>query len=220
MTADGKVTTRTLAPVDFTSREDKSHLFRQRALADAVLLGHTSLKRDNVRLGLPVEMQRARVRSRQSPAPLRVIVSNEGRIDHRLNIFQSTISPIIIFSTKRMPQKYQRTLGKKAILHLGDSKRIDLPGMLETLRKRYKVRTVACEGGPTLFRSLLEQGLVDQLNLTIAPFMFGGAKAPTLTGLSTKFLPASVHCELNDMRTIGDECFLTYRIKHQQRRRK
>jgi 5-amino-6-(5-phosphoribosylamino)uracil reductase/2,5-diamino-6-(ribosylamino)-4(3H)-pyrimidinone 5'-phosphate reductase len=92
--------------------------------------------------------------------------------------------------------------------------------MLETLRKRYKVRTVACEGGPTLFRSLLEQGLVDQLNLTIAPFMFGGAKAPTLTGLSTEFLPASVHCELNDMRTIGDECFLTYRIKHQQRRRK
>ncbi len=45
MTADGKVTTRTLAPVDFTSREDKLHLFRQRALADAVLIGHTSLKR-------------------------------------------------------------------------------------------------------------------------------------------------------------------------------
>ena len=220
MTVDGKVTTKNLSPVDFTSREDKLHLFRQRALADAVLIGHTSLKRDNVRLGLPVEMQETRVKRGQSRCPLRVIVSNEGRIDHRLKIFQSNVSPIIIFSTKRMPRKYERALEKKATLHLSNSKHVDLAGILETLRKKYGVRTVACEGGPTLFRSLLEQGLIYRLNLTIAPYLFGGAKAPTLTGLSKKFLPASVHCSLSDMRTLGDECFLTYRIRHQQRRRK
>ncbi len=147
------------------------------------------------------------------PWPLRVIVSNEGRIDHRLKIFQSDVSPIIIFSTKRMPQKYRLALEKKATLHLSNSKDVDLAGMLDTLRKKYGVRTAACEGGPTLFRSLLEQGLIDRLNLTIAPYMFGGAKAPTLTGLSKKFLPASVPCSLSGMRTVGDECFLTYRIK-------
>ncbi len=37
MTVDGKITTRNFGPVDFTSREDKLHLFRQRALADAVI---------------------------------------------------------------------------------------------------------------------------------------------------------------------------------------
>jgi 5-amino-6-(5-phosphoribosylamino)uracil reductase len=220
MTVDGKVTTKNLSPVDFTSREDKLHLFRQRALADAVLIGHTSLKRDNVRLGLPVGMQETRVKRGQSRCPLRVIVSNEGRIDHRLKIFQSDVSPIIIFSTKQMPRKYERALEKKATLHLSNSKHLDLAGMLETLRKKYGVRTVACEGGPTLFRSLLEQGLIDRLNLTIAPYMFGGAKAPTLTGVSKKFLPASVHCLLSDMRTLGGECFLTYQIRHQPRRRK
>jgi 2,5-diamino-6-(ribosylamino)-4(3H)-pyrimidinone 5'-phosphate reductase len=219
MTVDGKVTTKNLAPVDFTSREDKLHLFRQRALADAVLIGHTSLKRDNVRLGLPAEMQEARIRRGQSGCPLRVIVSNEGRIDHRLKIFQSDVSPIIIFSSKRMPQKYQRVLAKRATLHLSSSKRVDLAGTLETLRSKYKVRTVACEGGPTLFRALLEQDLIDQLNLTITPYMFGGARAPTLTGVSKEFLPASVHCSLINMRTIGDECFLNYRIKRQRRRR-
>src|SRR5215204_2898887 len=62
MTADGKVTTKNFGPVDFTSREDKLHLFRQRALADAVLLGHTSLERDNVRLGLPAELQELRIK--------------------------------------------------------------------------------------------------------------------------------------------------------------
>ena len=149
-----------------------------------------------------------------------MIVSNEGKIDHRLKIFQSEFRPIIIFSTKRMPRKYRQALKKKATLHLSDANHIDLAVMLQTLRNKYKVRTVECEGGLTLFRALLEQGLIDQLNLTIAPYMFGGAKAPTLTGVSKKFLPASVHCSLTDMRTVGDECFLTYRIKHQPRRRK
>jgi len=217
MTADGKVTTRTLAPVDFTSREDKLHLFRQRALADAVLIGHTSLKRDNVRLGLPAELQEARTKGGQSRCPLRVIISNKGRIDHRLKIFQSDISPIIIFSTKRMPPKYRKVLESKATLHLSDAEHVDLPIMLATLRNKYNVRRLACEGGPTLFRALLKRSFIDQLNLTLAPYMFGGAKAPTLTGLSKEFLPHSVRCSLVDMRTIGDECFLTYRIRRQRK---
>jgi len=220
MTVDGKTTTRNFTPVDFTSREDKLHLFRQRALADAVLIGHTSLKRDNVRLGISPELQKARRKHGQTPAPIRVIVSDKGKIDNRLNIFQSDISPIIIFSTRRMPRKYRQALQQKATLHLTRAQHVDLAGMLRTLRDKYNVRTVACEGGPTLFRALLERGLVDQLNLTIAPYLFGGINAPTLTGLSKEFLPASVHCSLIDMRVVGEECFLTYRIKHPRRRSK
>ena len=219
MTADGKVTTKNFGPVDFTSREDKLHLFRQRALSDAVLLGHTSLERDNVRLGVPAELQESRVKRGQTRSPLRVIVSNKGRINERLKIFQSDVSPIIIFSTNRMPRKNQEALRQMAILHLTGARKVDLAAMLKTLRDQYKVRTLACEGGPTLFRALLEQGFIDQLNLTIAPYMFGGAKAPTLTGLSKEFLPASVHCSLIEMHTVGGECFLTYRIKYQRRRR-
>jgi len=218
ITVDGKITTKKFSPVDFTSRRDKLHLFRQRALADAVLVGHTTLKRDNVRLGLPVELQELRTKRGQTRSPLRVIVSNEGKIDDRLKIFQSEISPIVIFSTRRMPKKFQTALREKAILHLCKLRDVDLAEMMHTLRNRYQVWTVACEGGPTLFRSLLEHGLVDQLNLTIAPYMFGGARAPTLTGLSNEFLPASVHCSLIDMRVVGDECFLAYRIKRSRRR--
>ena len=221
MTVDGKITTRNFSPVDFTSREDKLHLFRQRAMADAVLVGHSTLKQDNVRLGLPqADLRKARVKRGQTSYPIRVIVSNEGKIDNRLNIFQSEISPVVIFSTRQMPAKYQQALREKATLHLTRAQHVDLHGMLRTLRDKYKIRTIACEGGPTLFRALLERGLIDQLNLTIAPYLFGGAKAPTLTGLSREFLPASVHCSLIDMRVVGEECFLTYRIKHRRRRSK
>jgi 5-amino-6-(5-phosphoribosylamino)uracil reductase len=214
MTVDGKITTKNFTGVDFTSREDKAHLIRQRALGDAVLIGHSTLERDNVRLGIPrEELRRERVARGQAPYPLRVIVSNAGRIDPSLNIFQTDFAPIIIFSTMRMPRSIKEQLRRKAALHLSETGRVNLKRMLQQLRTDHGVKYVACEGGPTLFRSLLERGLVDQLNLTIAPFVLGGRKAPTLTGLNFDFLPRSVRCSLKDMKIIGEECFLTYRIR-------
>ena len=127
MTVDGKITTRTFSPVDFTSREDKRHLLRQRSLGDAVLIGRSTLTHDNVRLGLPdPKMREEREARGQTPYPLRVIVSNEGRIDPALNIFQTDFSRILIFSTTRMPRKFQNALREKATLRLSESHTVDL----------------------------------------------------------------------------------------------
>jgi riboflavin-specific deaminase-like protein len=175
------------------------------------------LKKDNVRLGLPKgELRDERIARGQTASPLRVIVSNEGRIDPTLKIFQSEIAPIVIFSTTRMPARRQKELRKAATLYLSEEESVDLLWMLQQLQMDYKVKSVACEGGAALFRSMIELGLVDQLNLTIAPYLFGGNDAPTLTGVEKSFLPASVRCSLVDMRTVGDECFLTYRIKQRR----
>lgn len=217
MTVDGKITTRAYSPVDFTSRDDKRHLLQQRSLGDAVLIGRSTLTRDNVRLGLPDPKMRAEREARgQAPYPLRVIVSNEGRISPELNLFQHDFSRIVIFSTTRMPRKYQLALREKATLRLSETRRVDLRRMLQQLRTDYNVRRVACEGGAELFRGLLELDLVDELSLTIAPYVFGGLTAPTLTGVGENFLPSSVLCSLGEMRTLGDECFLRYRIKHRR----
>src|SRR2546423_7367353 len=198
MTADGKVTTKNFSPVDFTSREDKAHLLRQRALGDAVLIGHSTLKHDNVRLGLPdPKMREERGARGQTPYPLRVIISNEGRIDASLKIFQADpakAGPIVIFSPLRMPARYQKALREKARLHFSAANEVGLSWMLRQLRHEYGVRAIACEGGATLFRALLEADLVDQLNLTIAPALFCGLNSPTLTGLSTEILPRRARC--------------------------
>src|SRR5713101_5309412 len=133
MTVDGKITTRNFGPVDFTSREDKLHLFRQRALADAVIIGHSTLKRDDVRLGLPAELVAERIKRGQTPGPLRVIISNEGKIDNQLKIFQSDpakAGPILIFSTRRMPKEVRAALTDKADLHLANGQDVDLVEML------------------------------------------------------------------------------------------
>ncbi len=78
--------------------------------------------------------------------------------------------------------------------------------MLQELRSEYGIRSVACEGGATLFpRPCSAADLVDQLNLTIAPLLFGGAKGTTLTGLKRgNFFPSSIKCSLTDMRMVGE----------------
>ena len=60
---------------------------------------------------------RAEREARGQPAyPLRIIVSNEGRIDPALKIFQIDFSRIVIFSTTRMPR-------------LSDARSVDLARM-------------------------------------------------------------------------------------------
>ena len=84
-----------------------------------------------------------------------------------------------------MPKKFQKALREK-----GDAaperKRVlsILSGCSSNCVANTECESVACEGGAALFRSLLELDLVDQLNLTIAPYLFGGRDAPTLTGVS------------------------------------
>ena len=63
MTIDGKITTKNFTPVDFTSRADKLHLWQQRAMGDAVVIGYSTLEHDNVRLGLPAELRQKRIHS-------------------------------------------------------------------------------------------------------------------------------------------------------------
>ena len=61
-------------------------------------------------------------------------------------------------------------------------------------------------------RALLEENLVDELNVTFCPRIFGGADAPTLTGGPGAFLPIAVECKLEAMETFEGECFARYRL--------
>src|SRR5437879_9754128 len=127
MTVDGKLTTKNYASVDFTSRQDKAHLIRQRALGDAVLVGHGTIENDNVRLGIPREdLRQERMARGQPPYPIRVIVSNKGRINPKLNIFETDLGPIIIFSTTRMHRHTRQQLRKTETLYISQERRVDL----------------------------------------------------------------------------------------------
>jgi riboflavin-specific deaminase-like protein len=213
VTWDGKISTRNFTPADFSSKRDKHRLLEIRATGDALLVGANTIKNDNMSMGLPdAALRKERAHRKQAPYPIRVLASNSGRIDPELQVFQHDFSPIIIYSTTQMPDEAQTALAQKATLHLQEGKRVDLKNMLLHLRTHYKVKRLVCEGGPSLFRSLLADNLVDEINLTLCPLIFGGSSAPTLTGLPDGFLPRTVSSKLVKMEVIDGECFLRYRV--------
>jgi riboflavin-specific deaminase-like protein len=214
MTTDGKVSTRNFTPTGFTSKADKRRLQEIRSLGDALLVGANTVAKDRMSMGITGDDLRKRRRSRgRPPEPLRVIVTNRGAIDLSWRVFQTPGSQIVVFSTRKMPQRARAAVGQHADLWIFNSPEVDLAATLRILRSNYRVRTVVCEGGPRLFRALLEIGAVDELHLTWAPLIFGGAKAPTLTGVPDHFLPATIRCRLRKMQIEGNECFLTYSLK-------
>ena len=215
LTADGRISTRALTPSDFSSPRDKRRLVEIRAGCDAILASAKTIAADNMTMGLPVEELRSARIAKGLPAfPVRVLISNRGRIEPTLRIFAKTFSPIVIFSTEKMPARTRAALATKATVHLDAAPSVDLARMLETLRAEYRVRRIVCEGGAQIFRALLTARLIDELHVTICPRVFGGRRAPTLTGLAGAFLPRSVALRLRAMEVIDDECFLRYRVAY------
>ena len=213
ITWDGRVSTRNHTPADFTSKRDKHHLSEIRATCDAVLIGASTLAADRMTMGLSDPALRAARVARKRPAcPLRVVISNSGRISPTLRVFEKDFSPIVIFATTKMPARTRASLAEKSDLWLHESAAVNLPAMLATLRAEYRVKRLVCEGGPRLFRAMLAENLVDEIHLTLAPRIFGGRAAPTLTGLPGNFLPHSTRCALREMKVVDGECFLRYRV--------
>lgn len=217
LTWDARISTRRGTPSDFSSPRDKHHLLEIRATVDAVLASAKTIAADRMTMGLPdPKLRAARVKRGLAEYPVRVLLTNSGRLSADLPIFEKDFSPIVIFSTTRMPARTQAALSKVADVWLHDLPSVHLPDMLATLRKEYRVKRLVCEGGSQIFRSLLEEDLVDELQVTFAPHLFGGRGAPTLTGIADKYLPASVPLHLEEIKTVEEECFLRYRVVRQK----
>lgn len=177
------------------------------------MVGAGTLCSDHMSLALSSKTkQRERIERGQSPEPLRVIVSNRGRISTQEKVFRSGSTPPVIFSTQEIPSGKRQELSSIADLWLFNGSRVNLSIVLTILRREYGIRNLICEGGPSLFRSLLEISAIDELHLTWSPQVFGGTKAPTITSLPGDFLPRSARGRLANLHIADGECYLTYRF--------
>lgn len=221
VSVDGKTARKPGRAVDFTSRRDRRKMLELRAAADAVMIGRSTLETDDVPMRLPAaDLRRARVRCGKTPEPLRVIISARGRIKKTLRIFRCPGPPLIVFTTPAMPARTRAWLGEFAEVRVQKKRGpINLRSVLRILARDCGVRRVVCEGGPTLLRALLAEGLVTRLHVTLTPFIFGGAAAPSLLGVAAAArLPRSVPLHLEALESEGEEAFATYRLGPRGRR--
>ena len=79
------------------------------------------------------------------------------------------------------------------------------------LREQHGVRSVLCEGGPTLNAHLLAAGLVDELFLTLNPKLAGGAAALTIVAGRALVEPAEL--ELVSLAEGDGDLFTRWRVQ-------
>ena len=163
-------------------------------------------------LGIPTDLRAAREKRHLPEWPLRVIASNTGRLSARAPFFTSGLPMPVVFTTRRMATRTCTALTGMCDLYLHLSEKVNLASALATLREDYGIKRLVCEGGGTLLRAMLAADLVDELHVTLCPRIFGGAKAPTLTGIAGDYLPRSTQLRLVEMLPAGDECFTRWRV--------
>ena len=206
-TADGKATiegrTRKLGG------EADTLLFKQlRTQADAVMAGAETVRVE--RYGPIVKDEASRQKRRDEGLeadPLAVIVSGSLALPTDLPLLLEPQARVVIATTssEEIPSAeaqvdYVRAPGPS----------LGLPDVMRRLRTDHGVRSILCEGGPTLNDGLLREGLVDELFLTVTPLVRGGGDP--LTIVAGRPLPEPAPLELVSALHHESELCLRYRV--------
>jgi riboflavin biosynthesis pyrimidine reductase len=107
-----------------------------------------------------------------------VVVSNSMDLPWDAGMFSSGEGEIVLFTGSEVePPETETPL--EVVRHSGA---VDLGSALAHLRRERGIRALLCEGGPHLHGELLAAGLVDELFVTFAPKLAGGAGPGLLEG--------------------------------------
>jgi 2,5-diamino-6-(ribosylamino)-4(3H)-pyrimidinone 5'-phosphate reductase len=215
-TVDGKLAPENRKFVPFGSKHDLDLLYELRARADAVLMGARTVDSAPGHYGPgAAKYRRLRLKHGLREYNLRVVVSGRGTLSARSDIFRYRFSPIIVLTSERASVRNLRRLREVAddVEIFGDHE-MDFPAAFQWLEKKWRVKKILCEGGGELNTALIRQNLVDEIYVTICPFIFGGRNAPTLAdGAGVTSVKTATRLRLASLNRIGQELFLVYRVE-------
>jgi riboflavin biosynthesis pyrimidine reductase len=164
---------------------DRLIFFLLRELADVIVVGAGTVRVEGysgAHAGV-AERQRRQARG-QSEVPQLAIVTNSGRLERDLGVFTRTEVPPLVLTCTATAGETRRHLGDLAEVidcSGSDPAKIDEGALLALLRAR-GLRRILTEGGPMLLGSFMQRDMLDELCLTIAPYVVGGLARRIATG--------------------------------------
>ena len=202
---DGKAT------IDWRTKGLSSELDRRlfhnlRTQVDAVMVGAGTVRQERYgRIVKSEELRQKRIGEGLDPDPVAVIVSARLDLAADLPILNDPEQRVVIAtgSDATLPG-----LGAQVeYVRSGD----DLPRLMAHLDEVHGIRTVLCEGGPTLNSYLFAADLVDELFLSLSPKVAGGAAALTIVAGRELVDPAEL--ELVSVAEGDGELFTRWRLR-------
>ncbi len=160
---------------------DRAVFAALRRAADVVVVGATTVRAERYRAPQRIDQRIG-------------VVTSTGDVDLSVELFTSGAGFLI------MPEDGPTPLTRSIDVVRAGLGRADLAGALARLDDIMTPPTfVQAEGGPRLNGSLLEAGCVDELNLSLAPLLAGGACSRVIAGAHETVAPlAPVHVLVDD----------------------
>jgi riboflavin-specific deaminase-like protein len=176
-TADGRasVSGRT-APLSSVADRQLFHALRTRV--DAVMVGAGTVRTERYgRIIRDPARREQRSAAGLAPDPLAIVVTASLALAPDIPLLQDPEQRVVVITASDGVIE-----GCAAQVGYLRSSPVDLAAALARVRADHGARSILCEGGPHLNASLLADGLVDELFLTIVPKLAGGAGALTIVG--------------------------------------
>ena len=187
------------------SRTDMQMLQLLRTRADAVMIGAGTMRAERYgRMVSDPSLRARRERIGLPHDPLAVLVSGRLDLPWDAPLFTNGGGRVVVFTTSEAEPPPTET--PVQVIH-HDKAGIDLPEALRYLREERGIRALLCEGGPGMHSQLQALGLADELFLTIAPKLSGGAEPRLVEGE----LPEVIDLELAWLLEEKGELFARYR---------
>ncbi len=210
--ADGKIADVKKSPARFGSANDKKHLEKQIAKADAVLFGGGTLRAYGTTMRISsTELLAAREKLGKPPQPTQIVCSRSLDLDPNFPFFLQPVPRWLLTSKKpeNLDSNPLKNKFEKIIFAAKEEGEIDWDRAFQQLLN-LGIKRLAILGGGQIVGSLITANLIDELWLTICPLILGGTDAPTAvegTGFVASMAP---RLELLEVETIGREVFLHY----------
>jgi riboflavin-specific deaminase-like protein len=180
------------------------HLLRTQA--DAVMVGAGTARTERYgRVTKSDELRQIRINDGLVPDALAVVVSGRLDLPPDLPLLNDPEQKVVIATGSGDSLPGLR--GDVEYARVGD----DLPRLMAYLHERHAVKSVLCEGGPTLNSFLFAADLVDELFLTMSPKVVGGAAA--LTIVAGRELVEPVEPDLVSVAEADSELFTRWRFR-------
>ncbi|MHA1527362.1 MAG: 2,5-diamino-6-(ribosylamino)-4(3H)-pyrimidinone 5'-phosphate reductase [Promethearchaeota archaeon] len=173
MTIDGKIATKSGDP-ELSDENDWREVHKLRTQVDAIMVGKGTILKDNPKL---------HIKFFKHKGYYRIIVDSNLSIplDSNVIIYQPEIYPTIICTTENVSMEKIKEFESRnvKIIKSGSGKQVDLTKLLLIL-SNMGIDSLLLEGGGNLNWSFIEYDLIDEMRLTIAPWIVGGKDAITL----------------------------------------
>ena len=164
---------------------DRQIMRRLRAAVDCVLVGAATLRAEGYDARVGPEESAERMARGESAQPIAAVVTASGDLPARRGFFRVPDQRRLVLTSDlaraRNQERFDALSGLAELVVLpAGAERLEVEQVLDALYRRFAVRRLLVEGGPTLVGELLAANVLDELFLTISPLVVGGEARPVI----------------------------------------